>query len=404
MAGAARGMLPDSAAPVWADEPGSEPISEEVKELIEKAHRAVFENRLDEAETLMYRVLEYGTFPAVLNNLALIQLERHDRPDTALQLLNDAMGEDPDALQPFTRALAARCLVQLGRRREARLCLDRAIVDFEAGLREYAGQRVQLRAWREYISKILEAAGELGDDELVWKLYRRWSKDIVLASSHFWGGVAAFNLKRFRAAVRAWKRAGGRERPLMKILITVAHWCEAGIIEPFFMEYDAEGPDPVPSMAGFLYGDGRGDDDWPHALNDGSLPGDLIQSNSIPAAMMTEYYRVRLGIVMSRPANRMMLIWMIFRPLLAPTAEHQERSAFLTGVRDLVAAGGEWGAALARRLFLSRNVPTDVKEAAAQGLIEIGRLSPDTRVTMWLNGKVREVQFVAGEMRVADDD
>ena len=45
------------------------------------------------------------------------------------------------------------------------------------------------------------------------------------------------------------------------------------------------------------------DDDWPHALNDGSLPGDLIQSNSIPAVMMTEYYRVRLGIVMSRPAG-----------------------------------------------------------------------------------------------------
>ena len=118
MAGAARGMLPDSAAPVWADEPGSEPISEEVKELIEKAHRAVFENRLDEAETLTYRVLEYGTFPAVLNNLALIQLERHDRPDTALQLLNDAMGEDPDALQPFTRGLLPLPR-SAGRRREA---------------------------------------------------------------------------------------------------------------------------------------------------------------------------------------------------------------------------------------------------------------------------------------------
>lgn len=394
MADVAHGRLPESAAPIWSGQVGGEPIADEVRELVERAHLAVYEGRNDEAEMLMYRVLEYGMFPTILNNLALFQLERHNRPDEALRLLNQALEGEPDVCQPFTRSVAARCLLRLGRRREARRCLDRAVKDFEIGRKQLAGSPEDLRGWREYISKILEAAGELGDDELVWKLYRRWSREIVLVSSHHWGGVAAFNLKRFRAAAKAWSHTAGEDRPFLRMYETVATWCERGLIEPFPMDYDAMGPDPLPRLAAALQGvppenERRG------SVDDGDTELD-------PEAVMLDYW-FRLAVLMSRPANRMMFIWLIFRPLLEPGSKREDRPAYLSGVRDLVAAGDEWGLALARRLFFSREVPADMKEAAAQGLIETGRLSPDAPVRMWLNGKVREVPFIAGEMRVADD-
>lgn len=443
-AGRAGRRLREDAAPVWGTDPDfGDPVSEEAARLIERAHEALFEGRVAEAEYLMRRALAFGHFTAVYNNLALLQLEHHHRPDEALKLLRKNLDSPRVPWQPFTRAVAARCLLRMDRREEAREVLQQAIRDFEAGLNADINREPWARrAWSEYISKILEAAGELGDHRLVWNLYRRWRKHVVLNSSHALGGIAAFNLGRFRAAAEAWRLAQDEMRPFLRMYEAVAQWCDQGLIEPFPLDYGLGGPDPLHELIPFLMGvrppllapvylaeDGRpavvtlntldeADDGPPgpdarvaaRVLEDAPLDDDDLDDPERQEFTLSEEeraaeraaYLTRFAAAMQRPANRMLLIWMAFRYFLERRPPREKRPVFLRGVRELIAAGGDWGAATARRLFAAADIELDLKEAAARGLMDAGLLGEDATVHMWWNGRMQDVPFKAGELRVAE--
>jgi len=93
---------------------------------------------------------------------------------------------------------------------------------------------------------------------------------------------------------------------------------------------------------------------------------------------------------------------MAFRYFLERRPPREKRPVFLRGVRELIAAGGDWGAATARRLFAAADIELDLKEAAARGLMDAGLLGEDATVHMWWNGRMQDVPFKAGELRVAE--
>src|SRR5690625_1522142 len=211
--------------PVWDDEETRDPWPPELRRLIEKAHDAFQEDRVEEGEALLRQTLAYGEIPTVINNLALLQLEHYNRPEEALKLLQRNLERPKQLWQPFTRAVAALSYVRLNDPIRARQLVRQAIKDYELGLAAlHDASEERQRSWREYTSKILQAVGALGEDQWALDLYRRWSRHHVLGSSHFYGGVAAFNLKRFRAARRAWSRVRGAVPGLMRSCETVAEW------------------------------------------------------------------------------------------------------------------------------------------------------------------------------------
>lgn len=363
--------------PVWSSLEESQ-VSKEVRILIEQAHAAMREGRVDDGERLFRKVLEYGVFPAVINNLALLQLDRHNQPEAALWLLQQNLQTCDLPWQPFTRALAARCLSRLNQHEKARRTLQEAIDDFEAGFSALATAPAQeRRAWQEYTTKILEAAGELGDDQLVWTLYRRWARLHVLASSHFCGGIAAFNLRRFRSAANTWRRARELHGWMIRAFETVASWCERGLVEPFSLQYDFEPPDSPVYLLMHLAANGEG-----------GAEGDDSMFN----ASLIDYLR--------RPANRIFIVWVTFRPLLSSEfPEERGREATLEGVSCIIRAGGDWGEAFAQRLFDSPAVEFDVKGAALRGLVLAGRVAEQGSIRMWVDGKVRKIPLKDGQVQ-----
>lgn len=438
--GAARRRAPSAgrrpARPVGAAD--AEPQDEEVTMLLEQAHRALHEGRVAEAEYLMRQILHYGHVSAVYNNLALLQLEYYHRPDEALRLLNKNLESPQVPWQPFTRAVAARCLLRMDRVKEARASLAQAVRDFEAGLDSPINREPWARrAWREYVSRILEAAGELGEDRMAWDLYRRWKEQIVLPSGHVFGGIAAFNLGRFRAASAAWRRARDRQRPYLSAYEAVARWCDRRLVEPFTLDYSLGGPDPPhvlfpflmgiqPPRFGTIYLDDEGrpaavgfgppDDDAERRPEEGPASGRRWEDHPEPdqesgspqeseeqRAAARAAFLTRFAAAMQRPANRMLLVWLALGPFLERRLTREDRPEYVAGVRELVAAGGDWGAATAQRLLLSPEIDLDIKEAVVQGLVDAGRSHADATVRIWFNGRVQDVPFKAGELRVSED-
>lgn len=329
--------------PVWAGTSG-EQVAKEAQQLVEQAHLAIHEGRVDDGERLFRKSLEYAEFPAVINNLALLQLVRHNQPEAALRLLQRNLEKPVGPHQPFTQALATRCFVRLNRREEARRSLEQAIQDFETGLSSLANRtREERHAWQEYTTEIMEAASELGDDRRVWQLYERWAPYHGLSSSHFYGGIAAFNLKRFRSARAAWRRARKDRRRSLRAYETVAMWCDRELVEPFTLDYDFAGPDSPAHMLIYLAGmDGGAGRHDPDAFN----------------YALIDFLR--------RPANRLFMLWTTFRPFLPSDLPGGGGEAALEGVRCFIAAGGDWSEALAKRMFLSPSLDSEVKVAALE--------------------------------------
>lgn len=341
---------------------GIQSYPEEVQRLLKKAHEAMHEHRMDEGERLLYEVLEYAPIPTVINNLAVMQLEVRDQPEEALRLLSHNLEQPQELWQPFTRALAAQSHIRLNEPGKARRLLQQAIRDFELGLASLPETDGERRwAWQEYTSKIMRAVGELGEDRWAWELYRRWSKYHVRDSSHFYGAVAAFNLKRFRAARFAWRRVREGLPGFLRACETVALWCEQGFVEPFLMEYDNRGPDTKELLS---------------LAVDGSGP---------TIYLATDEANRRLGQFLQRPSNRLFMLWSTFRPFIPSEYPGQPDAAALAGVTFFTAAAGDWGEAFAQRLLASEGIDTPVKIALAEGLVEAGRLDPKETVSLGLD-------------------
>lgn len=387
--------------PVWSGD-SRETISVEAQQLVERGHVAMYEGRLDEGEQLFRKALQYEHLPAVVNNLALLQLERHNQPDAALRLLQRNLDAPTQPWQPFTKALVSRCLSRLNRRDNARRALEHAIADFEDGMAAKAGAPAEdLEAWREYTTKILEAAGELGDDRKTWNLYEQWAHHHVLASSHMMGGIAAFNLQRFASAGEAWRTARKLRHGIAEAYEAVANWCALSLIEPFPLQYEFRPPDSPIHLFMDLAEEVPG-----QGVEGGNVGGMMVNSEDgelRDGEMMAESAALMKGVLIEylrRPANRVFLIWAALRAYLPSDAELEGSESNLEGVRRLFAAGGDWAEASARRLFVATVVDPAAKAATAEGLLRAGRLDPDGSVRLWLNGALRDVPIVGGKVRL----
>lgn len=379
-------QLWDAMRPVW---PGGGPPKTEVQKLTERAHFALFQGRHDDAEKLFREILAKEPVAAVANNLALLELARHNRPADALRTLEKNLDEADSGAQPYAHALAARCLVRLDRKDEAREAVERAVVHFEAGL-PHVTRPDSRRAWQEYTSCLLEAAGQLGDDEYVWELYQRWTRHHVRDTSHYYGGVAAFNLQRYRSARSAWGRIRDRGKGFMNPWDTVAWWCEIGVMEPFRLEYSAVGPQTKEQVEEHFRAVPRGPD--------GVRTEDVLQA---------------VGELLDNPVNRLWFVWRAFRFLLfspwsvdipKPEDEPKRFQSALVSIQLLVAAGGEWGAALARRLLLDRHCPPPAKALVAMGLELADRIRKDEPMEVLWYGETREMtidEMLADAERIA---
>lgn len=206
------------------------------EEWVDKGRAALGRGDLEGALRCFQRAVQICPTPAAVNNLALMMLEQRNDPAGALRILQPHLSPASPSPHPFALATAARCYQRLGGGEAARRHLQAAVQAFERGP-EAMPFPIPWEAWREYTAAILQAAGALEDDRLVWELYRRWSSYHVLPASFFFGGIAAFNLQRFEAAVRAWRQIREAKWKVVQAFIEVAELCETGLVPPFRLRY-----------------------------------------------------------------------------------------------------------------------------------------------------------------------
>lgn len=348
--------------------------------LLDEGRAALDRGDRERALQLLQRAVETCPIPAALNNLALLMLEHRGDPAEALRILQpnlrpdlrQAAGPPPTgdvAMQsapcrdvrahagahPFAHAVASRCYHRLGDPAAARRHLEAAIRAFELGPDStgFAGPRGR---WQEYTAAILLAAGTLEDDRLAWELYRRWSGQHMVPQSHYLGGVAAFNLRRFDAAGRAWRRAAepGDGWDFVEEFIEVAKLCDTGLVPPFRLPYATPQMDTVAAELERV----KEDDDRTEEL---------------------------LRRVCQDPLQRVLLLQTTFDP------EPEDPEYARVAMTYLVASNGEWGEKLARAVFMSNRTTISQKMHAARGLMKAGVIRPGEAVRMLIHGRVQDV-------------
>jgi len=203
--------------------------------LDEGRHR-IADGNLAEAEACFRQAVEINPIPAALNNLALMELEHRSNPAAALEVL--APNLESSSPQPYAHGLAARCHARLGNRTAAQRQLRTSIDAFQSALAQAThAANISRLALCEYTAIILQAAGDLGDDREVWELYQRWRALHVLAVSHFYGGVAAFNRGRFVQAARIWRQVVHPGWEFLAGYATLAELFAAGTIPSLRLGY-----------------------------------------------------------------------------------------------------------------------------------------------------------------------
>jgi len=208
---------------------------EDADRICEEARRLMEEGYFKEAEDLFSGAFGIAPKPASLNNWAVCRFYQGD-PEGTLQILKPNLASS--GLAPFAWALAARAYAVLGRNDEALKHLNRAIADFEEGLKRLGPlDRGETKTWREYTVILKQAAGEIGKARLVIDLYRRHEPHHVTVGDRYLAGVAAFNLGCMDQAISLWSELPRLEFEVIDRYIDVACNIEAGVLPKFQLEY-----------------------------------------------------------------------------------------------------------------------------------------------------------------------
>lgn len=318
--------------------------------LNERAQGLLARGQQAQAEALFRQAAALG-LAAARNNWALCRLRGGD-PAGALAVLAPHL--EAATPQPFARALAAQAAAALGRADEARAYLDRAIADYEVGLKAL-GQQAGPAGWAEYITILKHTAGCLGDHRLVLDLHARWPSDAPY--DRFLAGVAAFNLGQYATAASHWRDLGNGWEAVASLGTAVAGLAQRNLVPPLTLEYEGLGPDTVQSLV------------------QASPPGELLRGGWARAAL--------LAFAFSQPQDKGGMV-----------------------LEGLVAHTGQWGIELGRRILQGEGVPPTLQMAAAAGLMEAGALAPGEPVLMRHQGRLvrvtvhrREVVFDDPELR-----
>lgn len=317
------------------------PSAEKAIALTAQGSELMQQGKLDEAIACFRQAWQEAGLVAALNNWATA-LYYQDKPAEALQVLDQL--QDPALIHPYRHALASRCYTALGDLQRARECLQRAVRDFEAGrfrIRAFAGTEQE---WIEYTTIIKEAATELGDYRLVLDLHNRWPGR-ELARGAFLAGVAAFNLGKYRQAIRIWERVRDPAwiGPLSGYVL-VAQWTDRGVIPPF--QLDSDPPD-----------------------------AELLRN-------LTPEQADKL------PVEGSLRLYMLATVFAMADEEPDEE---VTLVAEIIRRTGDWGMDLGRRILESASLPIGLKFGAARALVEAGVFEPGQPIPVVHQGRRTEI-------------
>ena len=313
---------------------------------------------------------------AARNNLAAVHLLQGDAAQ-ALAVLQPNLGPAAD-LQPYARALAARCLVALGREADARSHLEQAIADFDAGLRALPVPTPV--PWREYVVALLVAAGAIGDDALTWDLHQRLFQIYGHSQVHYLGGVAAFNRRRWTAAGRAWSRIMDNSWWSIETYVDLLPLLENGSVPPYRLTYE------MPDFSHWL----EKSEDAPFLR--------FIRLADTPPTDLQDADRQFAQDTAAEPHRWTLMLDLAFGRLMdVPEATRQHLT------QALARFGGDRGEALAQALFASDSIPADLKMAAASGLLQCGRIANGTEVEMLIEGKLTKLRISGSTIVLSDD-
>ncbi|MFO8059463.1 MAG: CDC27 family protein [Bacillota bacterium] len=327
----------------------TEEEAEEAIRLMEEGLSQLKAEEYDEAEDSLKRALSLCPAPPVINNLATCYLHSGKYEEAVAVLEPNLLDLAPN---PFAHATAARCLVALGRPREAAAAAETAVRHFEAGRPTRPGwmMRREGAEWYEYVVPILKAFGDLGEHRRVWQLYQDWQTGIREPIAHFYAGIAAFNLGRFSRAEAVWRRLKAPE------------W---DFVDPFCF------------MARL-----RGSDDVPVPVLNYETPFAKVHE-MVSSLGEDENWEGVVRWFVAHPADLMIVLSTMFS---GGKAQSQ-----IAAIEYFVEYGGEWGEQFGRHLLTSRLVSDGYRMAAAGGLLERGAIGPGTPIEMLVEGELREV-------------
>ena len=319
-------------------------MDEKIVKLIKEGHALIEKRDLPGAEKAFRTALELEDDTAVRNNLAQVVFHSGDSKQ-ALALLEPNLGARKGG-NPYSLALAAQILADLGQKKEARKYLDRAISTFEQG-RTRKEEGPERWAWHEYTIVIMKAAAALNKHRLVFDLYRRWERFHVSWENRYLAGVAAFNIGRYDRAASLWGSITETGR-FSHDLQELAHLVESDLVPPFTFAYVS--PDPAKYSDREIEGEEQ-------------IASDI--QNGITRAAALAY-------------------------LFSSEIEKKSAEGLLS---VLIQHGGEWGVAFGRRLLEAAAIPRELKITAAMALVKCGVFAEDEPITILINGMEREIQI-----------
>jgi tetratricopeptide (TPR) repeat protein len=282
----------------------------------------------------------------IRNNLAMAHYLAGDYGVCLRSLqLNLVDGAIPN---PYAHSLACLTLVKTGQFRDARTQLEKAIKEMDEGTRALARSGKSLASWNEYAVIVLRAAGALQDHRLVYELYNKWRSRQSNWESAYFGGVAAFNLKKYRQAASCWASIADVWRPLMTMQ-RIAVLADRGNLPHFTLEYVHFDKDKIMKMA-------------EDAVDDPIKMRQMISDSTVRLFYLTI--------------------------ILEEAMDIKLRKLFLSYI---IRYGGEWGCRLGKDWLLSPAINDELKITAAMALVETGVIQPGEPVQMYINNQQREV-------------
>jgi tetratricopeptide (TPR) repeat protein len=328
---------------------------EKIVKLIERGHALIKKKNLPGAEKAFRAALELEEDAIVRNNLALVTFHSGDSSG-AMAILEPNL--ELLAGNPFSFGLAAQIAADLGRNKEATKYLEKAIAIFERG-RAHLEKGPVRQAWHEYTVTIMQGAAALNDHRLVYDLYRRWERHHVSWENRYMAGVAAFNMEHYERAASLWGSVPGPGAYMQELAFLV----EDALVPPFPLEYKHEDP--------------------------GDLERLDPQMGEKEEDRITESY-VRNG------ATRAAALAYLF------SSEINKESAEVL-LSALIRYGEEWGISFGKRLLEAAAVPREFKITAAMALVKRGVFDKNEPITMFIDGREREVRITERMLTLESD-
>ena len=312
--------------------------------LVEQGKSWLDKGKPERAEGYFQRAAQAAPLPLALNNWALCRYLAEDCA-AALNILSP-LWSDPSP-NPFARALASLCHGALGQTQSAHEMLQAAISDFDRGLLMPALRFAP--DWAEYTTIIKQAAGTLGEHQLVLDLHSRWpGRD--LHEGAYAAGAAAFNLQRWDLAARYFGNITDPQRAdTIAAFNRVIEGMKREVIPPFPLEY------------------------FPDTGQEGAS-GPTVQEMRRLVALGTVRMRF-LGIMLDPDS-----------PDAADLAS------------GLVELSGDWGIELGKRLLAGDRIPLALKEAAAATLTGSGLYRPGEPIPIVHEGRATSIIIPAARV------